>query len=198
MCCGWGRHLQVLLESGLDAYGFDLSWDLLTHAESETLSHRMVQADMRAIPFRSNQFDFIFSFFTSFGYFPDDDENRHVLSEMKRCLKPGASLLLDYLNPLHVRAHLVPEDEQILNGLRVHQTRYIDEASRMVIKTLTIGSGDEQRQYHEKVKLYEKADFERFFAELGLSLQAVLGNADGDAYDADSPRMILIGQKDED
>ena len=46
-----------------------------------------VEGDMRSIPWR-DRFDRVLSWFTSFGYF-DDEENRGVLAEAYAALKPG-------------------------------------------------------------------------------------------------------------
>ena len=67
---------------------------------------------MRQLPYYDKHFDFIFSFFTSFGYFSDDSENQKVINEIYRCLKEDGGVIMDFLNPHRVKATLVSEDQQ--------------------------------------------------------------------------------------
>ena len=79
---------------GLDALGLDLSKELLSEAQLHPeISGHLIRGDMRAIPLADESLDFIFSFFSSFGYFYDDDENKGVLREVYRVLKQGGGLL---------------------------------------------------------------------------------------------------------
>ena len=61
--------------------------------------------DMLSLPFE-REFDAVYSFFTSFGYF-GDDENEQVLAGIARALKPGGRFLLDILegSPLVAEHH---------------------------------------------------------------------------------------------
>ena len=81
LCCGFGRHLEYLNELGIDTVGMDLSQDLIDHS-SELIKDRISQGDMRQLPYNDQRFNFIFSFFTSFGYFSDDSENQKVINEI--------------------------------------------------------------------------------------------------------------------
>lgn len=194
LCCGFGRHLEFLCRQGLNAFGCDLSLDLLS-LSNPNLGARVSRADMRALPYLDQTFGQVFSFFTSFGYFEQDDENGRVIHEIARVLQPGGGVILDFLNPHHVRANLVPEDLQEIDGLEVRQLRRIDDETNTVNKELIVTEGTEERRYYERVKLYEEDHFRAFFDAAGLRLRHVLGNPDGTVYAADSKRMIMIGTK---
>ncbi len=194
LCCGFGRHLEFLRDLGHAVWGCDLSLDLLRYASVQAKPY-VLQADMRQLPYATSSFDFVFSFFTSFGYFEDDAENARVIDEIARVLKPGGGLLMDFLNPSWVRAHLVPRDEQKLPEFQVRQERWIDEGSSTVNKKLTVMEDGDYRQYFERVKLYMQEDFERFFDRAGINVREVLGDADGAAWSTESRRMIFIGEK---
>jgi SAM-dependent methyltransferase len=56
-----------------------------------------VEGDMRSLPWSDASFDRIVSWFTSFGYFSDND-NRVVLHEVRRVLRPGGRLLIENNN----------------------------------------------------------------------------------------------------
>ncbi len=194
LCCGFGRHLAVLLEHNLDAVGIDLSQDLLDVAPPE-LKPRLQQGDMRALPYAAASFSQVLSFFTSFGYFADDSENQQVVAEIHRVLRPGGRVVFDFLNPDHVRANLVPQDSFACDGLTVTQYRRLNPENNSVDKDLIVTENGVERCYHESVKLYGRDDFERFFAATGLTLTDCFGSTAGAAYGPASKRMIIIGRK---
>ena len=195
LCCGFGRHLALLRGRGLDAWGVDLSGELLSVAvQQSSNARRLVQADMRALPF-GQDFDLVLSFFSSFGYFADDHQNLLALKELARVLRPGGKFLMDFLNAPRVRRTLVPEDEQTFPDFSLRQRRWIDQVNRSVEKELRLTDERGERVYRESVKLYELADFQRFFSAAGLRLTQVLGEPGGQAYHDDAPRLILLGER---
>ena len=85
--CGTGRHARQLAAHGLKVTGLDLSVRSVEAArpfEGRTLRFR--RHDMR-VPFGSRAYDYVFSFFTSFGYFDDPAEQTAVVRNIGRSLK---------------------------------------------------------------------------------------------------------------
>lgn len=194
LCCGMGRHALALQEMGYGVTGIDLSASLLRVAREKDQQQLVtwVQGDMRALPFE-NRFDAVVNMFTSFGYFMADSENAEVLHQIRKVLKPGGVWLIDFLNPAHVRANLVPQSDRVINGHHIQESRVLVEDR--VEKTIDLIRPDgEHVTYHERVKLYELAWFERHLRAAGLDLQVVYGDYDKVLYDANSPRMIMVGK----
>lgn len=194
--CGSGRHLTAFREHGLDAVGLDLSRPLLARARSSTRGRLLlVRADMRRVPLASGAFDALTSFFTSFGYFATRSEDRRVLSEVRRLLRPGGSFLLDFLNAEQVRSELVAEDERTVDGRTVRQSREIRDGH--VVKRIEIGAGEDgepPKVYHERVRLYEPEELARLLEGVSLTVEDRFGDYDGSPHGPGSPRFIAIGR----
>lgn len=198
--CGMGRHSLALASFGYFVTGIDLSSILLKeailHDADQTV--KWVEGDMRELPFEAGSFDATFNLFTSFGYFMLEEDNVHVLRNIRRVLRKDGSFLIDFLNPIYVEKHLVPcserRDEDC--GLLIQEVRSIQDG--WVQKEITVSdpdNHDEFRQYLERVRLFRLAWFERHLAECDLVLEQLYGNYDGSAYDAAaSPRMIMAGR----
>lgn len=196
LACGEGRHLAVMRARGLQPVGLDLSPELLRRArEREDASRRLVRGDMRIVPFRAGAFDATVLFFTSFGYFESRQEDRTVLAEVRRTLRPGGSCLLDYLNAERVRRRLVSSEVGEVEGRRVRQERWIEDDR--VVKRIEIGEEGEDgfRVYHERVRLYGREELETMMADSGLEVDRRFGDYDGSGFTEDSPRLILAGRR---
>jgi SAM-dependent methyltransferase len=147
-------------------------------------------------PFGKNNFDFVFSFFTSFGYFNSTEENNTVVKNISRSLRPGGIVLIDYLNVHYAEAHLIAVEEKEIDGILYHINRWSDE--KFIHKHISIR--DEQQfnsiAYSEQVAKFNVNDFKSFFEKNGLELISVFGNYQLDDYDEQtSERMILTARK---
>jgi SAM-dependent methyltransferase len=198
LCCGAGRHQEALSEFGLRAVGLDLSPVLLAAARRRQPGARIVRGDMRRLPFRDGTFDATLSFFTSFGYFANDDENQAVLAEVNRVLRAGGRFLLDFLNRDHVLAHGLHDTREVRERWVVDQRRRWNRETDTIDKRITLrplSHGDEPRVYTESVKLYSPDRIAAFFENHGFSIGSTFGSLQGEPFVSSSSRFIITGKK---
>jgi SAM-dependent methyltransferase len=194
--CGTGRHALPLCRQDYRVVGVDLSAVLLAAAR-ERLAEAgcwlpLVRADLRRLPFRA-VFDLAASFFTSFGYFESTDDDRLALDSMVGCLRPGGTLLLDLINPVRLRAELVPASHSSRDGVDIVETRRLEEDR--IIKTITLHRDGRTRTVEERVRLYDREKLERLCPEHGLDKPRYFGDYDGSAAQDHSPRLILVARR---
>ncbi|MDX9755507.1 MAG: class I SAM-dependent methyltransferase [bacterium] len=197
LCCGNGRHCRGFQALGYPhVLGIDYSFPLLRHAQAAGALTGYVRADMRRIPCRDQQFEAVFSFFTSFGYFPTDQENHAVLAEIARVLKPGGWFLMDYLNPAHVRAHYIPQTKKTQGSYHIQEQRSLTADQTRIEKTITLhNTAGQTHTFHESVRLYEREAMLAMLSSAGLSVSGILGDFQGQEYSLAAPRMILHGTR---
>jgi SAM-dependent methyltransferase len=197
LACGGGRHLHHLRARGLGAVGLDLSLPLLREAAETASGVPLVRGDMRRLPFGERSFGIVTSFFTSFGYFEDEAQDRLVLGEIRRTLAPGGWVVLDFLNAARVRRSLTPRDEVVMDGRRVVQERILKEEGRIVEKRIHLQppEGGPTRTFLERVRLYDPPELEELLASRGFEVQERLGDYDGSPFEADAPRFILLARR---
>jgi ubiquinone/menaquinone biosynthesis C-methylase UbiE len=195
-CCGMGRHSMALTEFGYKVTGMDLSTVLLDEAKKLDGDRKVqwIRGDMRQIPL-NHTFDAVMNLFTSFGYFESDEENERVLHEMDRVLKPGGKFIIDFLNSDYVTAHLVPSSERMTEGMKIQETRSIEDG--FVRKRIVISEkGHPDRHYLEQVKLYRLQQFKEMLQGTNLNIDQLYGNYDKTSYhESTSPRLIIVGHK---
>ena len=196
VACGRGRHAQQLASKGFDVTGIDLSADSIAVAKELENEHlQFFQHDMR-LPFRINYFDYVFNFFTSFGYFRTERENFNAIRTMASALKDGGILVMDYLNVHYAEDHLVHKSEIEVDGVLYYITKWYDEShfyKRIIIEDEEL---DEPLEYTEKVAKFVLGDFNDMFAFHNLQVQEVFGDYQFNKYDVKkSPRLIMIAKK---
>ncbi len=194
LCCGPGRHLEALLEAGVDAVGLDLSPELLrVAARKPPLASRLVRGDVRALPFCAS-FTCVVNLFSSFGYFVEDRENEATLAEMARVLLPAGTLVIDHMNEPWIRRTLVPRTEECLQGGTLVQVRRIN--GERVEKEITWNATDgSTHRFHESVRIYRVDELAGLLRRSGLSVTNVWGTFSGDPLTERSRRMILKARK---
>jgi SAM-dependent methyltransferase len=194
--CGNGRHSRYLASKGFNVTGIDLAASSIRYANNfKTPSLKFYRHDMR-MAFGRNYFDYIFNFFTSFGYFKDDNENDKVINNMAASLKPGGILVMDYINVIPAERKLIAEETKEIDGVIYHIHRHADKNhffKKIVIDDMLQGNPFE---FTEQVAKFSFEDFETMFSNNGLQIQQVYGDYQLGNYDIEkSPRLILIAKK---
>lgn len=194
VCCGSGRHSRVLAELGYDVTGVDLSTYLLDLAKKRDTLNRICyeQCDIRKIPF-VREFDIVFNLFTSFGYFPTDEENELAIQRIARSVKPGGYVIIDYLNPDFVKAHLVPQSKRKVKEIEIEEKRWVDDY--FVYKQIMYKDSYVSKEFMERVRLYSLSKMQSFLENAGISDIIPYGDYNLTPYSLDAPRMILCGKK---
>jgi len=113
LCCGQGRHVLELARRGYkNLYGVDRSHYLISRAKrvSREQGHDVTfrEGDARKLRFPDNKFDLIYLAGNSFGYFESIDDDVAVLMELRRLLKPGGQLLIDFTDGDYLRSSYEP------------------------------------------------------------------------------------------
>ena len=196
VACGKGRHSILLAGKGFTVTGIDLSEDSITEAkENESENLEFFVHDMR-LPFRINYFDYVFNFFTSFGYFKTRREHDNAIRTIAQSLKPGGYFVLDYLNVHYAEDHLVHKSEKEIDDVNYYLTKWFDEThfyKKIVVEDENL---EEPLEYTEKVAKFSLGDFTEMFAYQGLQIQEVFGDYLFNGYDVkNSPRMVMIARK---
>jgi SAM-dependent methyltransferase len=195
--CGAGRHAKCLAAHGYHVTGVDLSPSSIRAAKKvHTEGAQFYQHDMR-LPFCVSRYHYIFSFFTSFGYFKTQAENDAVIQNIAMALKPKGTIVLDYLNVNYSEDRIIEKETKEIDGVYYDITRWDDEThfyKQIAVKDSHEGSEiHEYREQVEKIRLHE---FDLLFKKHGLKLKQVYGDYNLNSYDPDrSPRLIMIAEK---
>jgi SAM-dependent methyltransferase len=196
--CGIGRHSLELTRRGFKVTGVDRTTHYLKqaneNAEKENLKVEFVQDDMRNFC-RPDTFDAAISMFTSFSYFEDPEEDRQVIANVYRSLKPGGAFLLETRGK-ETMARIFSErgwhEENgtlLLEESRVTRNWGWMEARWIIIKD---NKRTESRLSH---RLYSATELIALLSGCGFSRADAYGDLEGNAYDHTARRLVVVGRK---
>ncbi len=200
LACGVGRHAIGIAKGGLRVTGLDFNPRYLEIAAEESsrsgVSVDWTLGDMRSLPFEAS-FDGAYSYFTSFGYF-SDSENEQVIANVVRALRPGGRFLLDMANRDWLLTH--PQQRtwnQREDGALLMEESSLDLRSSRVVsrQTLIEPQGGARVAKEFNLRVYTCAELSALFARQGLQTLEVWGGADRSEYSAESRRLILLASR---
>jgi SAM-dependent methyltransferase len=173
--------------------GLDIAEESIRFAqrfENERLS--FFQHDMRR-PYRINYFDYIFNFFTSFGYFETEKDHLKTVANIAKGLRPEGKFVLDFFNAKKVIKHLRYEEVKTVEGVTFHIHRSV-AAGGYLLKNIQFVADDQHYDFTERVRAFTLPDFELLFRKAGLKIALAFGNYNLDEFDdLTSDRLILVG-----
>lgn len=197
LACGHGRIANRLAERGAKVSGLDASELFLRHAREEAagagLDVDYVQGDMRSLPWPEASFDRVLSWFTSFGYF-EDDENRRVLAEARRVLRPSGQLLVENNNLVELLPRWLPSVVLERDGdFAIDQPRFDPTTGRATTERVIVRD-QRVRRFRFSVRMFVAVELRDWLLGAGFTSATFYGS-DGDPLTTASRRMITIAQR---
>jgi ubiquinone/menaquinone biosynthesis C-methylase UbiE len=181
LACGQGRHAIELAKRGYNITGLDYSDYLLRVAKEKALKEKVnikfIKGDMRNLPF-ANEFNAIYMFFSSFGYFSDED-NFKVLKEVSNALKNGGKFLIDLSNPIRVIKNFQYESWILTKeGIICLEQNEFDpiKMRTRTLRTVFSKGGKEIEKKEHIVRLYTPSELSFLMELAGLKVIKFYGN----------------------
>jgi SAM-dependent methyltransferase len=196
--CGQGRHAITLKKRGYDIYGLDFSDILLnkakTDADSENIDLNLIYGDMRRLPL-IKEFDRIYNYFTSFGYF-SDEENEGILNNISEILKINGLFLIDMVSRESALINFDEIDERVEDERLIISRRELKlKESRIYIREEIVDKGEtESLQY--SIRLYTLTEMIKMLSGVGFETRDVFGSSMlKTPYTIYSKRMVILAEK---
>lgn len=200
LACGFGRHAIAMARRGYRVTGLDFNPGYLAIAAGEARAAgaevRWEAGDMRALS-GTGRYRGVYSYFTSFGYFGDDD-NERVLAEVAGVLEPGGRFLLDVMNRDWLLTH--PQQrtwQQRSDGALLMEETTLDlPSSRVVSRQMLIDPrGGPQVTKEHTLRAYTCAELSALLRRHALPVRQVYGSAAREPLTTDSRRLILLCER---
>lgn len=195
--CGFGRHTLALGRADFRAVGADRSEVLLAEARRRAGGARwpkFVQGDYRKLPFADASFDAAVNLFSSLGYLGDEGDGR-VLAEIRRVLRPGASLVIETLHRDRLVRAFSEQDWGLVGEGRVRlERRTFDPAAGVAQTTQTLIEPSGERDSRTwSVRVYTATELLAMLERAGFAEARCLGDLDGAPF-AITSRLVIVAR----
>jgi ubiquinone/menaquinone biosynthesis C-methylase UbiE len=195
--CGHGRIANRLAERGARVTGLDATAVFLDRARRDAASRGVdvdyVKGDMRRLPWTDERFDRVLSWFTSFGYF-DDQDNRRVLQEAHRVLRPAGRLLIENNNLVELLPRWQPALVTERDGhFAIDRSCFDPTTGRATTERVIIRDG-RTRRFVFSVQMFVAAELRNWLLDTGFTSVNLI-DPNGDPLTVRSRRMISIAYR---
>lgn len=211
LACGYGRHSIELTKRGFgQVTGLDYSRIFIEKAKRDAsnvgVNIEFAEGDMRHISYES-EFDVVLMLFTSFGYF-SHQENKDVLKQVNKALKPNGKFLLDVVNAERVFDRFKREgqkqgDSNIYKIERLHKMSEVE-----VVETQILDMSEQLEHTHREwmadgikksddffLRHYTADQLKQMLAEAGLEFKQLWGDYQGNPQNETNWRTIILSEK---
>ena len=216
LACGRGRHTVELARNKYRVTGLDYSKVYISTAKQLVKAQKLqdwvdlVRGDMRRLSphFRPESFDMVVSLYNSFGYFSRKTDDRKMLREVGRVLRPSGLLVLNTLNHTGVEHRLcklptsadlpgIDRWEKLSNKeFFLDRARY--DSRRREIRVdwhfLDLKAGKD-RPYSFRQNVYSSEDLGKMLREAGFTIVKRWGRLDGGKFNSISWHQTILARK---
>jgi ubiquinone/menaquinone biosynthesis C-methylase UbiE len=197
LACGHGRIANRLADRGVRVAGLDAPALFLEWARQEAASRGLeveyVHGDMRSLPWEDGCFDRVLSWFTSFGYF-DDPDNRRVLREARRVLRPEGVLLIENNNLAELLPRWLPSVVIERDGDLMIDRGTFDPTTGRATTERTVVRDGRVRRFSFSVRIFIAAELRDWLLDAGFHTVEFFDHA-AESLTAHSSRMVTVARR---
>jgi SAM-dependent methyltransferase len=196
LACGHGRIANALAERGARVTGLDATPLFLELARADAAERAVeveyVEGDMRSIPWM-DRFDRVLCWFTSFGYF-SDEENRAVLAGAYEALAPGGSFLVELNHRDNLLGRYAEETVSERGEDRMIDRHRLDLQTGRSFDQRTVVRRGKSRTFEFSVRMFSAAELQDWLRAAGFRETHAYGE-DGEPLTLEHRRMAIVARK---
>jgi len=190
VCCGEGRHVQLMSGAGYSVTGIDLNDSALEKARTRVKGGAvLLKWDMRRLADLSTHCDAVLNLWQSFGQF-DEQTNADILRQVRAILNPGGRFILDIYHRLFFDEH------QGIREFKRHGVEIREETTMHGSRLSVELTYDRHASECFEWQLFTPQEISELARRCGLMPLLTCTNFDREqAASPDSPRMQVVFER---
>lgn len=210
LCCGSGRILAPLADSGITVVGVDRSPEMLARATARLGSRpglQLVQADVSADDLPPGEFGLVIAALDALGYLSSTEDQLELLLRIGARLAPEGRLVLDLLNVGSIvdqpQGMSVLQKSGLDEEIGAYVTKWMVQELRWATQDLSLSSffdvtwpdGRMQRLTDETIlRFFGRFEIELLVGQAGFTIEELSGDYGGSPFVEGSPRLIVVAR----
>lgn len=198
-CCGRGDLSLEFARRGYHLVGADQSASYIDHARKRTKSEKL---DAQFVCEDASEYvvvpgvHLVFNWYTSFGYAPDDEENKKMLMAAKKSLVPGGAFVLDFYHLPYIFADFQPVTEQSFpqENIQLRRTTTYDSEHGLMRSEWRFTKGKKTKTFAGVSRAYLPVDLKHLCESVGFKDIQFFGDVDASPLTLVSKRCILLAR----
>lgn len=193
--CGKGRLSKEFIDKKFEVVGLDISEENINFCNTNLSNNisSFFQHDMRQ-PFRSCYFDWVVNFFSSFGYFKNENDNLRTVKQAYIGLKKDGFFVLDFMNVDKVIPNLIAKESKNIQGIEFKIERFVENG--FIKKNITVIDNNINESYQESVMALREENFNNYFKKVGFKNLELFGDYHFNKFEPkNSDRLIMVVRK---
>jgi SAM-dependent methyltransferase len=145
---------------------------------------------------RPAAFDAAINLFTSFGYFEDPAEDRQVVDNLFRSLRPGGALVMEMMGKeVLARIFRRSDWQELPDGTLYLQERAVTRDWSWIENRWILIKGGQRREFEVGHRLYDGVALKALLLDAGFESVTLYGALAGVPYDTDARRLVAVARK---
>jgi len=187
--CGFGRYCAALQALGMETTGIDISPAAIAEAQRRCPGPRYLVLDLtQPLPADLGPFDVLVNVYSSYGYGATEAEDLAMLRVFHGLLKPGGRIVMQLSDLERSRFRLRSDARPVVRWTNdVKETLTVDFTTGRLHVRYELGDD----VVDSRIRMYERADLEAMFAEVGFTDIRGYGDFTG-APKRPEDRLVLV------
>ncbi len=197
VCCGFGRNSKFFALNGIETTGIDITKFYLDRAKQEASNIdniNYIQGDILKFC-EKNRYNHAVNLYTSFGLLESEEDEIIGIKNIYNSLKTGGKYLIDIQGKELICRDFEKNIWFESGGVKVFLEYSLEESFTLLKSKWMYYKDNIMHERTFDTRIYSALELAAMLCDVGFKSVEVYGDYEGNHYDIDAKRLIVVGTK---